>query len=343
MQEKMRITLVTDTWLPSINGVVTTLSNTVNVLRQQGHVIQIIEPSQFKTVGSPRYPEVRLSWDIWRVGPMIEKFQPDAIHIATEGPLGAAARWYCKVDKRSIPHNTSYHTMFPEYLHEIYGFPVDWGYWMMRLFHKFSTRVLVTNDEMMGHLQSKGFNNSMQTWNRGVDRTLFNPLKREQFPGFNMLCVSRASREKGLDDFCSLQVAGRKILVGDGPYLAELKRRYPDVVFTGYLQGEALARAYASADVFVFPSKTDTFGVVMLEAMACGTPIAAYPVTGPLGVVKNGINGWMDDDLHTAVLFAADVNRNSVRQASESYDWAACTDTFLTALTRIPPGTFASA
>jgi glycosyltransferase involved in cell wall biosynthesis len=331
----MKITVVTDTWLPSINGVVTTLTNTVRVLESWGHTVQVIEPSQFRTVSAPRYPEVKLSWNIWRVGQMIEQFDPDAIHIATEGPLGLAARWYCKVEKRSIPHNTSYHTKFPEYMNEIYGFPVPWGYWMMRIFHKFSTRVLVTNSEMMTDLIQRGFNNNMQVWNRGVNRELFTHDRRTKMPEFTMLCVSRASREKGLDDFCSLPLSCKKILVGDGPYLPELKLKYPDVVFKGYLQGEELAEAYASADVFVFPSKSDTFGVVMLESMACGTPVAAYPVTGPLGVIHNGINGHMDEDLHTAVIFAADVDRNSVRKSSEAYDWESCTQAFLDALTPI--------
>jgi glycosyltransferase involved in cell wall biosynthesis len=152
----MKITLVTDTWLPSINGVVTTLTNTVEALRSWGHTVQVIEPSLFRTIGAPGYPEVRLSWNIWCVGPMIEQFQPDAIHIATEGPLGLAARWYCKVEKRSIPHNTSYHTKFPEYLHHHYGIPESWGYWWMRIFHKFSTRVLVTNQDMADDLTARG-------------------------------------------------------------------------------------------------------------------------------------------------------------------------------------------
>jgi glycosyltransferase involved in cell wall biosynthesis len=332
----MKITLVTDTWLPSINGVVTTLTNTVEALRSWGHTVQVIEPSQFKTVGAPGYKEVRLSWDIWRVGPMIEQFQPDAIHIATEGPLGLAARWYCKVEKRSIPHNTSYHTKFPEYLHHHYGIPESWGYWWMRIFHKFSTRVLVTNQDMANDLSARGFQN-LAVWNRGVDRELFHPKKRKRmsYRGPIILCVSRASKEKGLEDFCELRVRGTKVLVGDGPMLPELKRRYPNVTYIGFKQGDDLARFYAAADVFVFPSKTDTFGVVMLEAIASGTPVAAYPVTGPRDVVVNGVNGFTHDDLAYAVEQALNCNRRTVRKDSERYDWAECTQTFLDNLTVI--------
>jgi glycosyltransferase involved in cell wall biosynthesis len=335
-KEEMKITLVTDTWLPSINGVVTTLTNTVEILRSWGHTVQVIEPSQFKTVGAPGYKEVRLSWDIWRVGLMIEQFRPDAIHIATEGPLGLAARWYCKVEKRSIPHNTSYHTKFPEYFHKMFRVPEDWGYYCMRIFHKFSTRVLVTNQDMADDLTARGFQN-LAVWNRGVDRELFNPDKRKRMSYRSpiILCVSRASKEKGLEDFCELKVRGTKILVGDGPLLPELKRQYPNVIYIGFKQGDELAHFYAAADVFVFPSKTDTFGVVMLEAIASGTPVAAYPVTGPRDVVINGVNGFTSYDLNYAVEQALGCDRSRVRKDSERYDWAECTQTFLDNLTVI--------
>lgn len=325
----MKITLVTDTW-DNVNGVVTTLTNTVRILKEWGHEVQVIEPSQFKTIGTPGYPEVRLSWNIWRVGPMIEEFKPDAIHIATEGPLGFAARWYCKVEKRSIPHNTSYHTKFPEYLKEHYGFPVDWGYWCVRWFHKFSTRVLVTTPSMKELLTDRGFH-SLEVWNRGVDRSIFNSSLRTEndFTKPILLCVSRASIEKGLDDFCRLEATGTKIFVGDGPYLETLKQRYPDVVFTGYKHGRELAEMYADADVFVFPSKTDTFGVVMIEALATGTPVAAYPATGSIDVIREGINGALDEDLSKAVERALLCDRKTVETSSHDYDWEKCTEVFL--------------
>jgi glycosyltransferase involved in cell wall biosynthesis len=331
----MKISLVTDTW-DNINGVVTTLRNTVKNLESMGHKVQVIEPSQFRTLPAPGYPEVRLSWDIWRVGKMLADFKPDAIHIATEGPLGLAARWYCKVDRMNLPHNTSYHTKFPEYLNEYCGLPINWGYWLIRWFHKFSTKVLVTTDSMHDELSARGFHR-LAVWKRGVDRTLFSPDRRtiDRPAKPILLCVSRASREKGLDDFCSLTVEGTKILVGDGPYLDELKSRYPDVIFTGYKSGESLADYYANADVFVFPSTTDTFGVVMLEAISSGTPIAAYPVTGPVDVVEEGINGSLDIDLHNAVIKALACDRNRVAHSADRWDWRSCTETFLTNLTQI--------
>lgn len=332
----MKITLVTDTWLPSINGVVTTLTNTVDMLRSWGHEVQVIEPGQFRTVGAPGYKEVRLSWDIWNVGKMIEQFNPDAIHIATEGPLGLAARWYCKVDKRSIPHNTSYHTKFPEYMHQHYRIPEKLTYYCMKVFHKFSTKVLVTNQDMADDLSARGFHN-LAVWNRGVDQNLFNPdrRKRTSYRRPLILCVSRVSKEKGLEDFCNLKVKGTKILVGEGPLLPELKRKYKDVIFTGAKTGAELAEYYAAADVFVFPSKTDTFGVVMLESLASGTPVAAYPVTGPRDIIDNGVNGCLSDDLSWAVVSALECDRKIVYQTSKQYTWEACTKTFLDNLTLI--------
>jgi len=331
----LKITLVTDTW-DNVNGVVTTLRNTVKNLESRGIEVQIIEPSKFKTVSYPGYSEVKLSWNIWHVGRMIESFDPDAIHIATEGPLGFAARWYCKVKKRSIPHNTSYHTKFPEYLYEHYRFPVDWGYWLVRWFHKFSARVLVTTPSMKQLLSDRGFKN-LEIWNRGVDRNIFNSSYREKSDTHpTLLCVGRASIEKGIDDFCRLDVPGTKIFVGDGPYLETLKNKYPDVVFTGYKHGIELAKIYANADVFVFPSRTETFGVVMIEALASGTPVAAYPVTGPIDIIKNNINGYLDDDLENAVLQSLKCNRKKVEESSLLFDWTRCTDIFLENLKIIP-------
>lgn len=265
---------------------------------------------------------------------MIEEFNPDAIHIATEGPLGFAARWYCKVDKRNIPHNTSYHTKFPEYLKAYWKIPITWGYWAMRLFHKFSTKVLVTTNSMKKELEVKGFKN-LEVWNRGVDHSIFNPQRKKDTSKSYILCVSRASVEKGLDDFCSLQGFGRKVLVGNGPYLEELKTKYPDVEYVGYKKGTELAEYYANADVFVFPSKSDTFGVVMLEAIACGTPIAAYPVTGPIDVVEQGINGYTDENLASAVLLAKNCDRKIVEESSRKYNWTECTKTFFNNLSLI--------
>jgi len=332
----MRIALVTDTW-DNVNGVVTTLRATVRELEVRGHEVKVIHPGLFKTIPAPRYPEVRLSCNLWRVGPMLREFSPDAIHIATEGPLGLATRWYCKVRKRQIPHNTSYHTKFPEYLKIHYKIPVAIGYWLMRVFHKFSHKVLVTTPSIKAELEERGFKN-LVVWSRGVDQSGFNPAGRVANLASKpvLLCVSRASPEKGLDDFCALKTTGTKLLVGDGPYLEYLKKTYPDVIYVGYKQGEKLRHYYANADVFVFPSKSDTFGVVMIESMACGTPVAAYPVTGPIDVIVPGINGVLHDDLSVAIKGALMLDRGKVAASSKEFSWDSCTTIFESNLVKIP-------
>lgn len=335
----MKILIITDTW-HNINGVVTTLRATKQELENRSHEVQVIEPSQFKTVACPGYPEVKLSWNLWRMGKLISQANADCIHIATEGPLGIAARTYCKLKRDPIPYNTSYHTKFPEYLHVHHHIPESWGYFWMKLFHKYSHRVLVTNRSMQQELDQKGFKN-LVVWNRGVDPTLFNHQYDAcwDWPTPILLCVSRVSPEKGLDDFCGLHTTGTKVLVGDGPYMNHLRGKYPDVKFVGYKTGAELAQCYVSADVFVFPSKTDTFGVVMLEAIACGTPVAAYPVTGPLDVVQNGVNGVMHVDLQQAVNACVNLDTHQVSATSMKFSWQACTDVFEQNLIQIPKST----
>ena len=317
----MKITIVTDTWLPSTNGVITTLINITKSLEKFGHTIQIIHPNLFKNIGVYGYSDVRLSLDVWKIKKLIEDFSPDAIHIATEGPLGLTARLYCK--KNKISHNTSYHTKFPEYMNIHYHLPVGIGYKFLRLFHKDSNKVLVTTKTMEKELLTKKFKN-LVVWRRGVDHEIFNPSSRCKLMLASrpvLVCVSRVSIEKGLDDFCGLKTTGTKILVGDGPYLEKLKEKYKDVIYVGFKHGKNLAHYFANADVMVFPSRTDTFGVVMLEAMACGTPIAAYPVTGPIDVIEEGINGSMNENLPTAISNALKLDRNIVYESSLKYDW----------------------
>lgn len=332
----MKIALITDTW-NNVNGVVTTLRATVEELKKRGHDVFVIEPSLFRSISVPRYPEIRLSYDVWRVGKILKDYDPDCIHIATEGPLGLAARWYCKVKSRQIPHNTSYHTKFPEYLRIQYGIPEKFGYFFMKVFHKYSHKVLVTTETMRQELENKGFDN-LVVWNRGVDREIFNSSSRKETVASKpiLLCVSRASVEKGLDDFCKIQTNGTKILVGDGPYLDELKQKYPDVIFTGYKHGKSLAHYYANADVFVFPSKTDTFGVVMLEAIACGTPVAAYSVTGPIDIITPGVNGYFGESLSESIVKCRLLDRRIVENSSHRFSWASCTDVFERNLVCIP-------
>jgi glycosyltransferase involved in cell wall biosynthesis len=325
----MKICIVSDTW-NNINGVVTTMKALVHELKNRGHDVLIIEPSLFKTISPWFYPDNDIAINFWKTIDLIEEFQPDAIHISTEGTLGFAARWYCKIKKNNIPHNTSYHTKFPEYLKIHTGLPLKCGYSLMRLFHKFSQKILVTTNSMKRELEAQGFKN-LVVWSRGVDRSIFNnaqrvkSLKKEPI----LLCVSRASKEKGLDDFCSLKTNGIKILIGDGPYLDSLRQKYPDVLFLGFKKGQELAYYYVNADVFVFPSKSDTFGVVMLEAMACGTPIAAYPVTGPIDVINEGVTGYMDLNLDIAIQKCLTLDRQKVIDNSNHFSWEKTTDIFL--------------
>lgn len=328
----MKILIVTDTW-NNINGVTTTLKNTVKFLEFFGHEVIVIEPSQFKTISAPNYPEVKLSLNLWNVSKLIKKYNPDIIHISTEGPLGIAAKLYCNYKK--IPHTSSFHTKFPEYLNKLLKIPVKITYFFMRYFHKTSKKVFVTSNSMKLELENNKFENLI-VWGRGIDNNLFfysNDNIKNESPV--ILCVSRASKEKGLDDFCNLSIKGRKILVGDGPYLKELKKKYKDIEFVGYKRGKDLVEYYQSADVFVFPSKTDTFGLVMLESMSCGTPVAAYPVTGPIDVIEQNINGFMDDDLNYAVYKALKCDRKKTSQSIQKYDWEETTKLFLNNLSII--------
>ena len=320
------ILIVSDNLLTSINGVVTTYTCTEKCAINRGYNFVYLDPTSFKHFSAPTYPEVKLSIP-WGIGRKILKVNPTYIHISTEGPLGWAAKIWC--DLKGIKYTTSYHTKFPEYLKIHHGIPVRVGYFFMRVFHKFSHRVLVTTATMEQELRRKGFNN-LVIWSRGVDHDTFNTSHRKPTLAGKpvLLCVSRASPEKGLDDFCSIKTSGTKILVGDGPYLETLKSKYPDVIFAGYKKGSSLAHYYANADVFVFPSRSDTFGLVMLESMACGTPVAAYPVTGPIDIITPGVDGCMDDDLSKAIHACLGLDRKMVEESSRRFTWKACTDVF---------------
>jgi glycosyltransferase involved in cell wall biosynthesis len=254
------------------------------------------------------------------MGKKIAKVSPDYIHIATEGPLGLWARAYLSL--AGIPHNTAYHTKFPEGLKKLFGIPESITWRFVRWFHKHSGKVLTTTDSMVKELQSHGFDGEVISWTRGVDRDIFTPALREQVPAKYLLCVSRVSKEKNLEKFFELDYPGYlKIMVGDGPMLETYKKRYPDVHFTGFKTGVDLARYYANAEVFVFPSQWETFGIVMIEAMACGTPVAAYPCQGPEDVIDEGITGCMNDELKQAVKDALMLNRDKVWQGSGRWTW----------------------
>ena len=320
---RKKILIITDNVPDQVNGVVTTFKNLEDHAERDGYSVVYINPRQFPNFACPGYPEIRLCWP-HGISKKIKAICPDFIHISTEGPVGLFARWWC--ERNHIPYNTSYHTKFPEFLNKLYGVPESWTYWYMRWFHRHSERVLVTTESMRVDLDSRGFKN-LVVWTRGVDRTVFNSTYRSDTVAGRpiLLNVGRVSREKGLDDFCQLDYPGAtKIIVGDGPYRAELEQRYPDIIFAGVKSGRSLAQYYAQADVFVFPSRTDTFGVVNIEALACGTPVAAYPVVGPVDIVDSGLTGYLSQDLHWAVQQCLTLDRSSVEDASLRWTWAEC-------------------
>ena len=326
--------IVTDAWLPQVNGVVRTLTTVVTELRAMGHVVEVIAPDRFRTIPCPTYSDIPLSLLPRRtLVRMIEAFQPDALHIATEGPLGLAARGWAK--RTHFDFTTAFHTRFAEYLKARTGFPLRPVYAWMRRFHGASQGTMVATQSLRDELSARGFRN-IRSWSRGVDLDLFKPEPPEQWdlPRPIFICIGRVAVEKNIGAFLDLDLPGSKVVVGGGPILPRLKRDYPNVTFTGPRYGDALARAYAGADVFVFPSLTDTFGLVLLEALACGTPVAAFPVTGPIDVLADakGNVGAVNIDLRVAALQALTADRAACRAHAERYSWRACAEVFLSHL-----------
>jgi glycosyltransferase involved in cell wall biosynthesis len=287
-------------------------------LIRRGVEVAVLHPGQFRTVPLPGYPEIRLVLDAWRVGRRIRAERPDSIHIATEGPLGIAARRY--LTRRSIPFSTSLHTKFPEYVAARTGLPTSVGYAFLRWFHRAAVSTLVTTTSHKRELEAWGLRH-LVVWGRGVDTTLFAPRRPTGRDRPKLLYVGRIAIEKNLEAFLHLQCDATKVVVGDGPARKALQSRHPDVEWAGYRYGAELAGYYADADVFVFPSRTDTFGLVMLEAMSCGTPVAAFPVTGPVDVVVEGVNGALDADLGRAIQRALTVDRRGCRQFALQHGW----------------------
>jgi glycosyltransferase involved in cell wall biosynthesis len=324
-----RIMIVSDAWSPQINGVVVTLRMTIRELERMGHEVATLTPEGFRTIPCPTYPEIRLSLNPGaEVARRIDAFAPDALHISTEGPLGLAARRHCLRTGR--PFTTAYHTQFPEYVHARTRLPLGMSYRWMRWFHAPAKALMVATPALRRRLTERGFTN-LATWSRGVDTELFCPEPRGALevrrPVFAY--VGRVAIEKNLDAFLSLDLPGTRWVVGDGPARAGLQARYKDVTFFGMKTGEDLAWYYRNADVFVFPSRTDTFGLVLLEAMASGTPVAAFPVTGPIDVVRHGVSGILDDDLRAAALGALDLSRDAVRTHALGSSWASATTQFV--------------
>jgi glycosyltransferase involved in cell wall biosynthesis len=325
----MRIVIVTDAWTPQVNGVVRTYQTLKGVMEGMGHGLAFITPLQFRAIPCPTYPEIRLAlFPGRRLARLIEAAQPAAIHIATEGPLGLAARKYCL--KRKLPFTTAFHTKFPEYVHARSRLPVRWGYAAMRWFHGPSQAVMVATQGIEDELRDWGVGR-IRRWTRGVDTELFRPRDKAflDLPRPVSLYVGRVAVEKNIEAFLKLDLPGTKLVVGDGPQKAELARRYPDVVFVGAKAGEDLAAHYAAADVFVFPSRTDTFGLVLLEALASGVPVAAYPVAGPRDVLGDAPVGVLDEDLRAAALGALGVSPEACRAFALKRGWSASAEQFL--------------
>ncbi|MFS2037043.1 glycosyltransferase family 4 protein [Polaromonas sp. CT11-55] len=326
----MKIALVTDAWQPQVNGVVTTLVELVRELAELGHQVEVIHPNLFKTRPCPGYAGIDLAVRPKRgLTEKLDAFQPEAIHIATEGPLGWAARGYCL--KRGLRFTTAFHTKFPEILHAALKIPLSWGYALFRHFHRPSSGVMVPTQGVLRMLEQRGFQN-LRGWTHGVDTGLFGFESQPRLhPPMGTLLrpvslfVGRVSYEKNIESFLKLDIPGTKVVCGVGPLEESLKQRYPQVRWMGVLARDELAKVYAAADVFVFPSRSETFGLVMLEAMAAGTPVAAYPVDGPLEVLGKADGschgGVMNEDLQQACYGALAVPRHEARQRALDFSW----------------------
>ena len=328
-----KILIVTDNLPEQINGVVTTYKNIEPFAARDGYTIDYIHPGRYSHIDCPKYNEVKLAYPkgLWKE---IDSLSPDHIHIATEGPMGLYTRRYLSV--RGISYNTAYHTKFPEGVKAILGIPEFITWPMVRWFHANSNAVLTTTKSMVEELQSHGFGDNVKPWTRGIDRDVFKPGPRNnQATKPVMLNVGRVSAEKNLEAFYELDLLGTKIQVGDGPKLEYYKKKYPDVHFVGAKRGKDLADYYRQADVFVFPSRWDTFGLVQIEAMACGTPVAAYPVQGPLDVIDQGVTGVMSDTLEYAVKKCLDLDRETVYSASTKWSWQRAWEIFRDSLVSV--------
>lgn len=330
----MRIAIVTDAWEPQVNGVVRTLKSVRAVLERQGHTVEVVSPDRFYSVPCPTYPEIRLAMaTTGAVGAMLEDFAPDAIHLATEGPVCVAARRWCL--RHGYPFTTAYHTQFPDYVSARSGVPAEWIWRYIRWFHAPARAVLASTPSIRRTLEDHGLNH-VRHWGRGVDLARFHAgvaphPELAALAGPVQLYVGRVAIEKNLEAFLKTSQPGTRVVVGDGPARAELEAKYPDAVFMGARFGDELAQCYAGADVFVFPSRTDTFGLVMIEALACGTPVAAYPVTGPIDVLTPETGG-MDEDLDTAIAAALTRDQAACAAYGRTFTWEASARQFHQAL-----------
>ena len=324
----MHIAIATDAWFPQVNGVVTCYQHLIAELSKQ-HTVSVITPDDFYTIPNPLYPEIRISVVTRRsIAKKMDLINPDAIHIATEGTIGLAARNYCLKNKKRF--TTAYHTRFPEYLNELMFIPTFIGYAICKWFHSQADTMMVSTESLAAELEIKGFNNT-SIFPKGVNPELFKNYKTESntYKRPIFLYVGRVSKEKNIEDFLQLDLPGTKVVIGDGPLRTSLQDKFPDVEFLGYKFGPDLALAYTNADVFVFPSLTDTFGMVMLEALACGTPIAAYPVRGPIEVVGDSGVGVLSRDLRQACLDAINIKGDICKRHAKKFTWRDSAERFV--------------
>ncbi|AVT78044.1 GDP-mannose-dependent alpha-mannosyltransferase [Rhodopseudomonas palustris] len=331
----MRILIATDAWHPQVNGVVRTLTMMAEAAKSLGVDVVFLTPETFPTVALPSYPDLRIAIpNPIRVAHLINAAHADCIHIATEGPIGLAARRYCR--KRGLRFTTSFHTRFPEYVSARAPIPESWVWSLLRRFHGASHAVMAATPALADELRGRGFRNVV-LWPRGVDGHLFHPRQDADLglPRPVFLSVGRVAVEKNLEAFLSLDLPGTKVVVGDGPARAALERDFPNAVFLGAKQGEALAKVYSAADVFVFPSKTDTYGLVLLEALASGVPVAAFPVTGPRDVIGDSPVGVLSEDLRAACLGALEISREACLAFAADHTWEASAHAFLDNVRRV--------
>ena len=330
----MKILVATDAWHPQVNGVVRTLAMTAEAVKALGAEITFLTPQSFRTFALPSYPGLRLALPYAaKIARLIADARPGSIHIATEGPIGIAVRRYCR--KHALPFTTSFHTRFPEYVSARLPVRESWIWAALRRFHRGSNAVMVATPALANELQARGFRNVV-LWPRGVDTALFHPRDVDLgLPRPVFLCVGRVAVEKNLEAFLDLDLPGTKLVVGDGPARSHLMRNYPHALFPGAQQGEELARSYAGADVFVFPSKTDTFGLVLLEALASGTPVAAFPVSGPRDVLGAAPVGALNDDLGQACGAALQISRADCLEFAAHHTWDASGRAFIAHMAEI--------
>lgn len=331
----MKILIVTDAWHPQVSGVVTTYEEVIKELVKIGHEVELITPNQYRTVAIPFYREIRLSYGhFFSIGKQIKEYKPDAVHIATEGPLGFAAAAFMR--RKKLPYTSSYHTKFPEYVKDKIGVPIVVTDKLVLQIHGSSERVLAPSSSLREELLAKGYQ-KVSVWTKGVDRFTFKPDNRTA-TGFKRplsVYVGRVSSEKNIECFLELNIPGEKVVVGDGPQRASYEQKYPNVTFVGYKKNAELAYYYQIADVFIFPSLTDTFGLVLIEAMACGTPVAAFDVTGPRESVVNGVNGFLGADLKEIFEKCLTLNREVVAASSEKWSWEQSARSFTEYLAQI--------